>query len=203
MRTPTLRPVAAVSPRRDLSSNERRKSLLKTAYKAYAAEKTEAAGWTEDKGGPRITDVRVICGDNKDIPADFGYTKIPVDLNQGAGGDFIYLTFKRESSGTPITDLKVVYAGERHKVLVPRGYERIDVDLNKGAGGEYIYLCKTYAPGLRPITDLKIIASELLHLDLESFVLSFQLFVKDLVKSIPQVCFFIKQGFQDSFELSL
>jgi hypothetical protein len=150
----------SLKPIWELCTNESRKSFLREAYKAYAAAKTEAAGWTEDKPGPRITDVRVICGDNKDIPADFGYTKIPVDLNQGAGGDFIYLTFKKESSGTPVTDLQVVYAGESSGIQAPRGYELINVDLNKGAGGEYIYLCKTYAPGLPPITDLKVIASD-------------------------------------------
>jgi hypothetical protein len=152
--TGSLRPIW------ELCANESRKSLLREAYKAYAASKTEAVGWTEDRLGPRITDVRVVCGDNKDIPADFGYTKIPVDLNQGAGGDFIYLTFKKDSSGTPITDLKVVYAGERSRIRAPQGYDLIDVDLNKGAGGEYIYLCKTHGPGPGPITDLRVIASD-------------------------------------------
>jgi hypothetical protein len=150
----------SLKPIWELCTNESRKAALRENYKVYADRKTKAAGWTEVKAGPCITDVRVIYGDNKDIPADFGYTKIPVDLNQGAGGDFIFLTFKKESSGTPVTDLKVVYAGERRKVPVPRGYELIDVDLNKGAGGEFIYLCKTHGSGPGPITELKVIASD-------------------------------------------
>lgn len=151
----------SLKPLWELCANERRKSLLREAYKAYAAAKTEAVGWTEDKLGPRITDVQVIYGDNKDIPADFGYTKIPVNLNQDAGGDFIYLTYKKEPSGAPVTDLQIVYAEERDDVpRTPRGYERIDIDLNKGAGGKYMYLCKTHMPGLDPITALEVIASD-------------------------------------------
>ena len=143
----------------DLCASDARTKLLRESFKAYAESKTAAAPWTEDKPGPRITDVRVIHGGNSDIPPDLGFTKINQDLNQGAGGEYIYVTYKRELAGDPIMDLQVVYGGSSN-VRVPEGYEKIDVDLNKGAGGQFIYLCKTRKPipGLERITDLAVVA---------------------------------------------
>jgi hypothetical protein len=64
-----------------------------------------------------------------------------VDLNAGAGGDFIFLCFTRIAVlGPPITDVTVTL-GDSFGIPPPIGYTKIPVDLNKGAGGAFIFLC--------------------------------------------------------------
>lgn len=68
-----------------------------------------------------------------------GYSLIDKDLNQGAGGDFIYLGYKRGEAGKkPITDLRITYDNDRKPEK--DGFNRINVDLNAGAGGKFVYL---------------------------------------------------------------
>jgi len=68
-----------------------------------------------------------------------GYTLVDKDLNQGAGGDFIYLGYKKEENGKkPITDLCISYDNDRKPEK--NGFTRINVDLNAGAGGKFVYL---------------------------------------------------------------
>jgi len=68
-----------------------------------------------------------------------GYILINKDLNQGAGGDFIYAGYKKgEDSKEPITDLRITYGNDR--TPEKDGFYRINVDLNSGAGGKFIYL---------------------------------------------------------------
>lgn len=43
-----------------------------------------------------ITDVMVIEGKHATISAPAGYVTIPLDVNKGAGGRFIYICYKRE-----------------------------------------------------------------------------------------------------------
>ena len=54
-----------------------------------------------------ITDVVVIDGDTEVIPPPDGYHKIPVDLNLGASGKFIFVCYKKGKKSDAITDLKV------------------------------------------------------------------------------------------------
>lgn len=54
-----------------------------------------------------ITDVDVIDGDTEDIQAPKGFYKIPVDLNLGACGKFIFVCYKKGEKSDAITDLKV------------------------------------------------------------------------------------------------
>jgi hypothetical protein len=68
-----------------------------------------------------------------------GYTLIDKDLNTGAGGDFIYLGYKKGEDGKkPIKDLCITYNNDRKPEK--NGFTRINVDLNAGAGGKFIYL---------------------------------------------------------------
>ncbi len=98
-----------------------------------------------------ITGLEVIVGDSSSIQAPPGFTKIPVDLNKGAGGKYINLCFKRDS-GSPITGLTVILG---QNTLPPSGYKKIPKDLNQGARakGEYIYLCYKEGSGV-PILDI-------------------------------------------------
>ena len=55
-----------------------------------------------------VTDVQVIYGQG--APAPPGYVKISQDLNQGAGGEYVYLCYKK-SYDQPITGLNVFADG--------------------------------------------------------------------------------------------
>lgn len=88
-----------------------------------------------------IDEVTFVLGDNSDIPAPAGYTKVPVDLNSGAGGKYIYLCyhetqFNPVNSKQALVDLQVLFGNQQPAP----GYSKINVDLNSGAGGDFVYL---------------------------------------------------------------
>lgn len=88
-----------------------------------------------------ITDIKIISGNSSDIRPPEGYRRVHQDLNQGAGGEYIYLCYTEGAGlGAKITDITVI-AGDSPDVPVPAGYTKLDTDLNKGAGGKYVYLC--------------------------------------------------------------
>jgi hypothetical protein len=101
-----------------------------------------------------ISNLMILVGDNNSISAPSDWTRIDQDLNEGAGGKFIYLAYKDEESGPFITDITFV-VGDSADVATPAGYTRLRDDLNAGAGGKFIYLCFLRGPGL-PITNLGI-----------------------------------------------
>ena len=86
----------------------------------------------------------VISGDSSNINPPTGYTKIPYDLNRGAGGKYMYLCYHKASyqargeSKPCIAALQVIYGKDAQP---PSGYVKLPQDLNAGAGGEYVYLC--------------------------------------------------------------
>ncbi|KAL4155008.1 hypothetical protein PRNP1_007122 [Phytophthora ramorum] len=89
-------------------------------------------------------------------PAMPGFERVELDLNVGGGSTAggkkqVYLFFRREPNGSPITDLQVTYGNES----IPDGFKQIQVDLNQGDGSK-VYLC--YRCDM-PITDLKIVNS--------------------------------------------
>jgi len=110
-----------------------------------------------------------------------GYSKIPVDLNEGAGGKYIYLYYKKttplEPNTTPITELDVITNCCMAILFPPYSWNICGqsfgsggwTDLNQGAGGDYIYLVqRTKWLGQRfvdpfynvpPIKDILIISS--------------------------------------------
>ncbi|MCR5635738.1 MAG: metallophosphoesterase [Clostridiales bacterium] len=104
---------------------------------------------------------------------DAGYTVIDKDLNDGSGGDYIYLGYKTTSSkNDAITDIMLVKGGEANKTRteVINGknvvYQAVTskdgtvVDFNKGCGGEYIYCYYTKDTVYRPITSIAIDVKE-------------------------------------------
>ncbi|MFD7136769.1 hypothetical protein [Streptomyces sp. NPDC059894] len=84
-----------------------------------------------------------------------GWFKIDVDLNEGAGGEYLYFAYERDGADRPITDIYFLIGQGQP---TPPGYEKIDTDLNKGAGGAYIYATFTRTVG-DPIEDLAVISS--------------------------------------------
>jgi hypothetical protein len=92
-----------------------------------------------------ITELHVIYGGSSGIQCPAGFTKYPVDLNKGAGGDFIYLCYKR-GVGAPVTGM-AVGINTNPVSQAPDGWTLIPVDLNRNAGGYYVYLYYTKYPG--------------------------------------------------------
>jgi hypothetical protein len=83
-----------------------------------------------------ISEITVIYGGSAGIQPPAGYTKINVDLNLGAGGDFIWLWYTKDPACTTIRNVHV----QADAGAPPDGYTRIDVDLNRGVGGADIFL---------------------------------------------------------------
>jgi hypothetical protein len=89
-----------------------------------------------------------------------GYNRDPIDLNWGAGGEYIYLSYQLvENPFNPITDLTVIW-GDSPDIHAPAGYEKINHDLNAGSGGKWIYFCTRRGGPDAPVRDLKIIAGD-------------------------------------------
>ena len=107
-----------------------------------------------------ITGLDVIYGKNTAPPP--GYVKIPVDLNKGAGGEYVYICYSRTAPGPPITNVQV-FAGYHSSFPIQNGYTKIDKDLNKGALGAYIYLCYTTASNRPSITSLYVVQGSSPH----------------------------------------
>jgi hypothetical protein len=103
-----------------------------------------------------VTEVTVIYGGSSGIQPPAGYTKINVDLNQGAGGDYIYVCYKK-GVGAPITGLAVTVNDAQPPTNA--AYTRINVDLNRGAGGAFIWLWYTKDPACTTIRDIHVQAN--------------------------------------------
>ncbi|MFJ8692631.1 hypothetical protein [Streptomyces roseolilacinus] len=100
-----------------------------------------------------VTNLTVLQGDQATPP---GWTKIPKDLNEGAGGEYLYFAYEEGPADRAITDVYFLL-GENQPT--PKDYEKIDVDLNKGARGEYIYATFTRKEGT-PIQELAVVSSD-------------------------------------------
>jgi len=62
----------------------------------------------------------------------------PADLNDGAGGDYIWANAQATGTGNKMQGLGVIM-GTSSSIEPPSGWVKIDGDLNSGAGGYYIY----------------------------------------------------------------
>jgi hypothetical protein len=93
-----------------------------------------------------ITELTVVYGGNSNVQCPATFTKYPMDLNHGAGGDFIYLCYKR-GVGAPVTDITVAVTGSSVTHSPDPAWTLIPVDLNRNAGGFYVYLYYTKYPG--------------------------------------------------------
>lgn len=70
-----------------------------------------------------------------------GGSSIPVDLNDGAGGKYIFGHVSRQALyGSPIKEVGVLY-GNSSQIQPPTGWVKVPGDLNENAGGDYIYFC--------------------------------------------------------------
>jgi len=102
-----------------------------------------------------ISEITVVAGGSPP-PAPHGYTRIDVDLNRDAGGDFVYVCWKK-GVGAPITGLAVTYGGSWNQAAPGPGYHKIGVDLNQGVGGDFIFIWYTKDPACSTIRDITVV----------------------------------------------
>lgn len=123
-----------------------------TGYVKYPDDLNYGAGGaylylcTKSSNPGKITDLSLQDTGSIDSPsAPSGYKIVrdqsnrEVDLNRGAGGNFIWLSYKSDSSANVITGIGIISstaAGQNP----PEGWVKMGTDLNSGAGGWYIYL---------------------------------------------------------------
>lgn len=107
---------------------------------------------------PYITNLTVVYSSDASVNLPFPWYKIPVDLNKGSGGLFIYL-FKKYGNGTPIPGASVtaVTVLQGASPAIPAGYQWDDTDLNKSVGGDFLYLAWSYTAGPSAILDVDVV----------------------------------------------
>ncbi|WP_459202436.1 MAC/perforin domain-containing protein [Methanococcus sp. CF] len=133
----------------ELCSRVTRKNELKQAFSAYAEKKTVHYSQY------CITNLSVIESDRGGAAPPYGFKKVDMDLNKGAGGKYIYLCYKEGlDTTTPITDI-IVLNGKNANA--PNGYTKINVDLNHKAGGKYIYFAYSRRKDKNPIRSVIVI----------------------------------------------
>lgn len=105
-----------------------------------------------------ITDLKILEGEGARAPS--GWEKLSLDMNQGAGGAYLYLAYRRDPAkqAQAITGLQIVSAG------APSGWEKLETDLNKQAGGSDLFLAFKRGGGT-PIIALQLMTgkSEAIH----------------------------------------
>lgn len=143
---------------------------------------------SEGRGGwGPIRDLKFTKGNSPSQPTLPGYELINVDLNKGAGGTYIYLTFTRGNTaeGAPTNKCAPnVYDGEYVTDFLADDYNAFDAalvkgtchigwspvlesggvdgwkqpDLNDGAGGRYIFAWQLKLSGQPPIQEVGVLA---------------------------------------------
>jgi hypothetical protein len=98
----------------------------------------------------------IVLVDDSSVP--IGYTRIEHDLNEGAGGRYLYFAYHNGDQNPITAPIEMTY-GNSPNVSCGAGFTKIGVDLNMGAGGEYIYTCIRRGTG-DPITGLDVISGE-------------------------------------------
>ncbi|KAL5509502.1 hypothetical protein EMCRGX_G004890 [Ephydatia muelleri] len=108
----------------------------------------------------QITSLDVISSPSAGQECPPRYIRVNQDLNQGSGGNYIYLCYSTDPFFVqPVTDILVV-ASTSSAIDPPAEYTLISEDLNKGAGGKYIYLMYTKRNGRSALEGIDAIAGD-------------------------------------------
>jgi len=73
-------------------------------------------------------------------------SKYPCNFNLGTSGERVYLAYKRERQGNPLTDIQVILPGSAETnppgfALLDKSPSGLPANLNNGTGGSRVYLC--------------------------------------------------------------
>lgn len=90
--------------------------------------------------GPGVAALRFITGENAKAPA--GWDKVDVDLNAGAGGEFIFLCYRKNNESNYIKYFQSGYGESENSAFKDFNSDAVVLcqDLNEGAEGKFIYL---------------------------------------------------------------
>ncbi len=153
----------ALVPIWELCSDPARAAYLKAEF-----EKQNLAQGNQWPLQKYVIDIKFVADDNEwtarsKCPPE--YQLVNVDLNAGAGGKYIYLTYKLgENINEAYTDFFMEYRTSSAPSATNTvnhnsnyvDYTRIGMDLNWGSGGDFIYLWTTKANTMPPITDMAV-----------------------------------------------
>ena len=154
----------ALVPIWELCDNAIRANYLKTEFEKLNL--AQGNQWPMDK---YITDIVFVSNKNQAsarASCPPGYILIDVDLNAGAGGNYIYLCYKLgENINQAYTDFFLQNLKNQNQVYTwltthNGNYANFSinaVDLNQGSGGEYIYLWNTKDKTLPPIKGIEVV----------------------------------------------
>lgn len=157
----------ALEPIWNLTSNKARKTQLENYYNDEVAKIKDSL----TKLDVYVGEIQIVSSKSQTtaMAKSSGWKVIDLDLNERAGGRFIYVHYRTGTrnqiakwyssnerpqawDGKPITNLLMVWYKKKQTWTTKNitdsygrsaKYHRIDVDLNEGAGGLYIYLCYT------------------------------------------------------------
>ncbi|ORX92008.1 hypothetical protein K493DRAFT_200591, partial [Basidiobolus meristosporus CBS 931.73] len=73
-----------------------------------------------------ITDISLKACDTTNCELPEPWHRIPLDLNKGAGGKYIYLHYRKEAGKLPLTNIQLLKDTDQ----TPRGYKKLDVNVN-------------------------------------------------------------------------
>lgn len=146
----------------ELCENSTRRAAVEQAFQAYASAHELPPVVTDAKTS--ITEILIKSGteENPYFYQEPGFKVIPENLNEGTGGDYIFLMYKEgldiEAS---ISELTTVSGANPQ---APAGWFRIGTDLNEGTGSggdPKIYLCyKKAAFSDNPVRQLMVLKGE-------------------------------------------
>lgn len=152
--------IPGLMPIWELCETGARRAELEEAFRQYAAG-FELPPVIED-AKTNIAEVLVKSGPHED-PYYYqapGYKVIPENLNDKAGGDYVYLMYKEGLDAEPsVTELATVSGANP---TPPPGWFRIAANLNEGTGtgDPEIYLCYQRAVSDGPIRQIRVVKGE-------------------------------------------
>ncbi|ORX88867.1 Metallo-dependent phosphatase [Basidiobolus meristosporus CBS 931.73] len=100
-----------------------------------------------------ITDIALKACDNTSCELPTPWHRIPLDLNKGAGGKYVYLHYRKDPGAKPVTSIVLL----KDTDAVPSGYQKVDVNINEGTSKPKRYLAYTNTlTTSAPIQDLLV-----------------------------------------------
>ncbi len=153
-------PNPSLMPVWELCATPERRAALAEAFNQYAAGFELPPIVTDAKTS--ITDLRVRSGSHEDpyYYQESGFKVIPLNLNDGTTGDYVYLMYKEgldvEQSITGLATVSGV------NPTAPPGWSRVEGNLNAGTGSgdPEIYLCYQRDFTDNPVRQIRIIKGE-------------------------------------------
>lgn len=106
-------------------------------------------------------DVSINIKDEQDL-RERGFTKIDVNLNSGAGGNMIYLWYKKGDETSAVTRVQVSFNEKMGQGLERAGYTKIERNLNAGTTGSEIFMWFSKTKGGDydvPVVDVNVTTS--------------------------------------------